>query len=110
MSINENLKSKRPDIGGQAVLEGVMMKAPEQIAVAVRRPNGDIVVKRDEYVSIAKKHPWMGKPFIRGAVNFIAMLELAKEGLVLISQDEAYAPIYVRQAMVPRRDSAAGEA
>lgn len=43
-------------------------------------------------------------------VNFIAMLELAKEGLVLISQDEAYAPIYVRQAMVPRRDSAAGEA
>lgn len=43
-------------------------------------------------------------------VNFIAMLELAKEGLVLISQDEAYAPIYVRQAMVPRRDSATGEA
>ncbi len=43
-------------------------------------------------------------------VNFIAMLELAKEGLVLISQDEAYAPIYVRQAMVPRRDSAAGGA
>ena len=43
-------------------------------------------------------------------VNFIAMLELAKEGLVLISQDEAYAPIYVRQAMVPRREPATGEA
>ena len=43
-------------------------------------------------------------------VNFIAMLELAKEGLVLISQDEAYAPIYVRQAMVPRREPAMGEA
>ena len=43
-------------------------------------------------------------------VNFIAMLELAKEGLVLISQDEAYAPIYVRQAMVPRCEPAMGEA
>ncbi|WP_373308782.1 segregation and condensation protein A [Laribacter hongkongensis] len=43
-------------------------------------------------------------------VNFIAMLELAKEGLVLISQDEAYAPIYVRQAMVPWREPATGEA
>ena len=43
-------------------------------------------------------------------VNFIAMLELAKEGLVLISQDEAYAPIYVQQAMVPRREPVTDEA
>ncbi len=66
----------RADIGGQAVLDGVMMKSPDAVAVAVRRPNGDIVVKREKYESPAKKHPWMGKPFIRGAVNMVQMLGL----------------------------------
>ena len=64
----------RADIGGQAVLDGVMMKSPDAIAVAVRRPNGDIVVKREDYEAPSKKHPWMGKPFIRGSVNMIQML------------------------------------
>ena len=86
MSINENSKTKRPDIGGQAVLEGVMMKAPEHIAVAVRRPNGDIVVKRDAYSSPAKKHKWMGLPFIRGAVNMGLMMQLGMN--VLTSSSE----------------------
>ena len=66
----------RADIGGQAVLDGVMMKSPDAIAVAVRRPNGDIVVKRENYEAPSKKHPWMGKPFIRGAVNMVQMLGL----------------------------------
>ena len=39
-------KTKRPDIGGQAVLEGVMMRSPDYMAIAVRRDNGDIVIKR----------------------------------------------------------------
>ena len=64
----------RVDIGGQAVLDGVMMKSPDAIAVAVRRPNGDIVVKREDYELPSKKHPWMGKPFIRGSVNMVQML------------------------------------
>ena len=66
----------RPDIGGQAVLDGVMMKAPDAVAVAVRRKNGDIVVKREPYESPAKKHKWMGLPFIRGSVNMVQMLSL----------------------------------
>ena len=68
-------EQKKPvDIGGQAVLEGVMMKGPEAIAIAVRRENGDIVVTRETYEPLSKKHPWMGKPFIRGAVSFVTML------------------------------------
>ncbi len=51
-----------------------MMKGPQAVAIAVRRPNGDIVVKRDTYEPLSKKHPWMGKPFIRGAVSFFSML------------------------------------
>ena len=76
MKKNENSGAACPraDIGGQAVLDGVMMKSPDAIAVAVRRPNGDIVVKREDYEAPSKKHPWMGKPFIRGSVNMVQML------------------------------------
>ena len=72
MSAQEN--ARPVDIGGQAVLEGVMMKGPDAIAIAVRRGNGDIVVQRKENVPLSKRYPWMGKPFIRGAVSFITML------------------------------------
>ena len=64
----------RVDIGGQAVMEGVMMKAPDAIAIAVRRPDDSIVVKRRDYASPAKKHPWMGWPLVRGVVNLVTML------------------------------------
>ncbi len=75
-SIEAEKPARGPDIGGQAVLDGVMMKAPDAIAVAVRKPNGDILVKRDPYTSPAKKHAWMGKPFLRGSVNMVLMMKL----------------------------------
>ncbi len=71
----------RVDIGGQAVMEGVMMKAPDAIAIAVRRPDGTIVVKRRTYESFAKKHPWMGWPFVRGIINMGAMLGMGMRTL-----------------------------
>lgn len=64
----------RVDIGGQAVMEGVMMKAPDAFAIAVRRPDDSIVVQRKKYVAPSKKHKWMGWPIIRGMVNFCTML------------------------------------
>lgn len=76
MSIDERQSCKSPDIGGQAVLDGVMMKAPEWVAIAVRRQDGDILVKRDAYAAPSKKHKWMGLPLIRGAVNMVLMMSL----------------------------------
>ena len=64
----------RVDIGGQAVMEGVMMRAPRATAIAVRRPDHSIVVKYSPYTPLAEKHKWMGLPFIRGAVNMVNML------------------------------------
>ncbi len=64
----------RVDIGGQAVMEGVMMRSPDAVAIAVRRQDGSIVVKRDDYHPLSKKYPILGKPFIRGAVNMATML------------------------------------
>ena len=74
-------KEKRVDIGGQAVMEGVMMKAPDAIAIAVRRPDGEIVLKRDAYVSPASRHKWMGWPIVRGVVNMVNMLVMGMSSL-----------------------------
>ena len=77
----KNAAGPRVDIGGQAVMEGVMMKAPEAIAIAVRRPDDTIVVKRREYVPLNKKHKWMGYPFLRGIVNMVNMLVMGMNTL-----------------------------
>ncbi len=74
-------KKARVDIGGQAVLEGVMMKAPRAIAVAVRKPDGEIVVETEPYSPLTEKHKWMGWPLVRGCVNMVAMLKMGMETL-----------------------------
>ncbi len=74
-------KKGRIDIGGQAVMEGVMMKSPEAIAIAVRKDDGSIVVTRQEYTSPAKKHPWMRWPIIRGIVNMGTMFSMGMRTL-----------------------------
>jgi len=61
-------------VGGQAVIEGVMMKAPHAIATAVRRASGKIEVKAEAYKSISVKYPFLKTPFLRGAVNLIEMM------------------------------------
>ena len=62
------------DMGGQAVMEGVMMRSGNATAVTVRRPDGTMVTKRTPFTAPKEKHPWMGKPFIRGVVNMGTML------------------------------------
>ena len=69
-----NQSQKPVDIGGQAVLEGVMMKGPDAIAITVRRPDKTMVVDYKKSEPISKKHKWMGLPIIRGAVNMVNML------------------------------------
>lgn len=62
---------KSSNIGGQAVLEGIMMKHNEEYAVAVRKPDGEISVKKEKYHSIVKWKVLTTTPFIRGVFNFI---------------------------------------
>ena len=62
---------KSSNIGGQAVLEGIMMKHNEEYAVAVRKPGGEISVKKEKYHSIVKWKVLTTTPFIRGVFNFI---------------------------------------
>ncbi len=68
-------------IGGQAVLEGIMMKNKSQYSVAVRKPDGEIEVHTSVHEGIAKDHAWAKLPLIRGVVNFIDSLVLGMETL-----------------------------
>ena len=78
--MNESVP-KRVDIGGQAVMEGVMMKAPRAIAVSVRRPDHTIVTKLKPYTPLSEKHKWMGYPFLRGIVNMCTMFTMGMSTL-----------------------------
>lgn len=62
---------KTSGIGGQAVLEGIMMKNKDRYAVAVRKPDHDIEVCVKEHKSITERFKILGLPFIRGVFNFI---------------------------------------
>ncbi|MCU0454118.1 MAG: DUF1385 domain-containing protein [Bacteroidetes bacterium] len=65
---------KPMQIGGQAVIEGVMMRAPGSVATAVRRTNGDIVVQHLPYRSVIERNAWLNKPVIRGAIGLVDMM------------------------------------
>lgn len=68
-------------IGGQAVLEGIMMKNKEQYAVAVRKPNGEIEVEVEHYVGIIHGSRLLNIPFVRGIFQFLDSLILGMRSL-----------------------------
>lgn len=72
---------KYSGIGGQAVLEGVMMKNGDTYAVAVRKPDHTIEVKKETKKGWAAKHAWTQIPFVRGIFNFIDSMVLGIETL-----------------------------
>ena len=71
--INERLGK----VGGQAVLEGVMMKSGDDVSLAVRRPDGKIDVKNSKFTSMRKKNKFWNFPIIRGCVNMVEMMKLS---------------------------------
>lgn len=68
-------------IGGQAVLEGVMMKNKEKYAVAVRKPSGEIAVEVENYRSVLHENVFTKIPFLRGVINFVDSMVLGMKVL-----------------------------
>jgi uncharacterized protein YqhQ len=68
-------------VGGQAVIEGVMMRAPHSYAVAVRRPDGVIVSKSERLPVLAEKYPLLKLPVIRGSAVLIHSMILGIKAL-----------------------------
>ncbi|GIX44700.1 MAG: membrane protein [Candidatus Sumerlaea sp.] len=75
-------------VGGQAVIEGVMMRTARGVAIAVRRADGRIVVRSEPYCPITKRIRWLRFPIIRGAVSLFEMLAIGYRALQF-SADEA---------------------
>ena len=68
-------------VGGQAVIEGVMMRGPKDVATAVRDPNGRIQVETHPVSSIADRYPILKKPMLRGTVSLVESLMLGLRSL-----------------------------
>jgi uncharacterized protein YqhQ len=74
----ENKENPRLNrVGGQAVLEGVMMKAGERTVTSCRLEDGSITVNDDKFVSVRKKHKILNIPVLRGIINFVEMMILS---------------------------------
>ncbi len=73
---------KKCNVGGQAVLEGVMMKAPDCIAIAVRRGDGTIEVVKEKSTSIKDRHKILGLPVIRGMITFFETMVIGIKTLM----------------------------
>ena len=75
-------------IGGQAVLEGVMMRSPEGYSIAVRTEDGKIVSKTEKNVRFSDKHKWASWPFLRGVVSLVESLKVGIGTLMWSSDPE----------------------
>lgn len=81
-------------VGGQAVLEGVMMRAPHAWGIAVRKPSGEMVTHSEPLERASEKSPWKGWPFIRGVMTLGSSMMLGFKALRFsanVALDEAQA-------------------
>jgi uncharacterized protein YqhQ len=73
-------------VGGQAVLEGVMMRSPHALAIAVRRPDGSVILKDEPYESLADRYPLLKRPVLRGPLILIEAMVTGVKALTFSAQ------------------------
>lgn len=81
--LNWTLSSKKIDfaVGGQAVIEGVMMRSPNNISIAVRKLNNSITVKKKPYKTLTQRYKWLNIPIIRGVINLFEMMVVGTDAI-----------------------------
>ncbi len=72
-SKNDDVKF-RTSIGGQALMEGILMRGPDKQSVVVRKPDGELESKVEPFNQLKEKYPILGLPLIRGTVNFLSSM------------------------------------
>lgn len=75
------MSEKVISVGGQAVIEGVMMRSPTYYATAVRTPQGRIVIQKNRYVALTHRFKFLNIPVIRGALNLVEMMWIGIQSL-----------------------------
>ncbi len=83
-------KCKYTSIGGQALIEGIMMKSPEKTALAVRTPDKEIDITYLDYKSLKEKYKILGLPVIRGVVSFIESLVQGYKAMMLSADKSGF--------------------
>lgn len=68
-------------VGGQAVIEGVMMRSPNNISIAVRKPDNSITVKKKPYKTLTQRYKWLNIPIIRGVINLFEMMVVGSDAI-----------------------------
>ena len=81
MSDKQAMKS-RPSVGGQALIEGVMMNGPGGVVLSVRNEKGEIVTEHQDYKHARDKYKALGWPLIRGVVNFVESMIIGYKSLM----------------------------
>ncbi len=80
-------KPKQEDIaGGQAIIEGVMMRHGNKVAAAVRKPDGEIIIQERDYIPLTKRYKILGLMFVRGFVTLIEMMILGMKCLLFSAE------------------------
>ncbi len=98
---------KSSNIGGQAVLEGIMMKNGSKYAVAVRKPDGEIEIKVEEYKSKIKWETLTKIPFVRGVFNFIDSMVLGMKTLTYSAsfwEDEEAEGVFMTEEEIKNKE------
>jgi uncharacterized protein YqhQ len=75
------MAEKQVSVGGQAVIEGVMMRSPTFYATAVRTPHGRIVIQKTRYRGLTHRFKWLNIPIVRGAINLVETLWIGVQSL-----------------------------
>ena len=84
---------KYTSIGGQALIEGILMKSPEKTALCVRLPDGSIDTSYMEEKRLAQKHKIFGLPIIRGVVNFVESMLQGYKALMISADKSGFADL-----------------
>jgi uncharacterized protein YqhQ len=83
-------KIHRTTIGGQALIEGIMMRGVDKASIAVRMPNGEIDIEIQQTSSIKDRFTFLKLPFIRGIVNFIEMMIFGYKSLMISAEKSGF--------------------
>jgi len=83
---NGKVSWDKMQIGGQAVIEGVMMRSPRWVTIAVRKSSGKIVLKKEPYISLTKKYRFLNLPIVRGAIALAETLYIGIKALTFSAE------------------------
>lgn len=97
--------AKYTSIGGQALIEGILMKSPEKTALAVRIPDGSIDVSYMEQESLRKKYKFLNLPIIRGVIGFAESMIQGYKAMMISADKSGFADLEEENQKTEKKDN-----